>query len=806
MDSIAALDAYLEFLDTSNTSEKEPFATPHIDSVLQNYQEKSLGQAGCLDSLPGSAPKQDYVSRLKELEEQLTELLHRSKTHHSPSKAPASANSSTSGQDTVTQHESEGRRTRRRRDGVQATSIPTRQAGGTSTTVSHRRNQRTSSVHARDPQAKPIHHSLGITSPTEDRQTKDKLMMQSQGPPPPPPPPGPSLQALSQELHLEHQRRCKAEVAVKRLVDHTHQLRGEVEKERRKQELMVAKVAQLGGELATEREAHQLVKKEIENLHTALKTCEDTAEQLNARETEQKKAYDTLVEAHRILREQSSLERHQMVEQVQEVEGRCAGAQREAEHLRTSAKQLRHQLHQVQELLVTRERDHQREMDRCRPVDGCALHDTVAREVEKERCRMESAVEQQKQWLEEQKKAYHSLEEEFRMALRIETSRYQELYKDYSSLKSEVDSCRETSVAALQREQRATSLVSELTAMVKEQKGRLLELTRSKQEMMDQLQERVGVLEAEVAIKHKLEVKLQSLQEENSKLLAQVTAQESVVEGLREERKLWSKELAHQGKLLWAALAQDRGKLEAQVESLSNEVKSLREQSQSDHDALRVKGKIVEDLSQTVQQLKQSLQSKEQESAALQLDWQKVEEALHSQLEDEQTSNQDLRDQVTDLVERKEELKKELDATQNELEEWKKRYSKLKAQWDEKTKLLASLEQDMARLQQSFSQGTEALTRDRDAALEAIRNATVKAKMAEEACRAQLDAKDQAYDQLALSLESKNKELELANQRVLAVENEMRVLLTEVESEKKGMEQKFQKLSKAFKELHDQLT
>ena len=40
-----------------------------------------------------------------------------------------------------------------------------------------------------------------------------------------------------------------------------------------------------------------------------------------------------------------------------------------------------------------------------------------------------------------------------------------QLYKDYSSLKSEVDSCRETSVAALQREQRATSLVSELTAV-----------------------------------------------------------------------------------------------------------------------------------------------------------------------------------------------------------------------------------------------------------------------------------------------------------------------------------------------------
>ena len=40
-----------------------------------------------------------------------------------------------------------------------------------------------------------------------------------------------------------------------------------------------------------------------------------------------------------------------------------------------------------------------------------------------------------------------------------------QLYKDFSTLKGEVDSCRETSVAALQREQRATSLVSELTAV-----------------------------------------------------------------------------------------------------------------------------------------------------------------------------------------------------------------------------------------------------------------------------------------------------------------------------------------------------
>lgn len=53
--------------------------------------------------------------------------------------------------------------------------------------------------------------------------------------------------------------------------------------------------------------------------------------------------------------------------------------------------------------------------------------------------------------------------------------------------------------------------------------------------------------------------------------MAQASAQESVIEGLREERKLWGKELAHQG----AALAQDRGRMEAQLDTRTKECKAL---------------------------------------------------------------------------------------------------------------------------------------------------------------------------------------------------------------------------------------
>ena len=61
--------------------------------------------------------------------------------------------------------------------------------------------------------------------------------------------------------------------------------------------------------------------------------------------------------------------------------------------------------------------------------------------------------------------------------------------------------------------------------------------------------------------------------QENCRLSAKVTAQESVIAGLREERKLWGQELALQG----ATLAQDRGRMEGQIETLTRETKELRD-------------------------------------------------------------------------------------------------------------------------------------------------------------------------------------------------------------------------------------
>ena len=55
-------------------------------------------------------------------------------------------------------------------------------------------------------------------------------------------------------------------------------------------------------------------------------------------------------------------------------------------------------------------------------------------------------------------------------------------------------------------------------------------------------------------------------------------------------------------------------------------------------------------------------------------------------------------------------------------------------------------------------------------------------------------------------IEEKDKELMVAKERVVEVENEMRRLLAETANERKAMEGKFQRLSKAFNELQKELT
>lgn len=60
-------------------------------------------------------------------------------------------------------------------------------------------------------------------------------------------------------------------------------------------------------------------------------------------------------------------------------------------------------------------------------------------------------------------------------------------------------------------------------------------------------QRRLHSLEAEVEQDQRLSLQLELLKKEKARLLSKLTAQESVLGGLKEERKIWGQELAQQG-------------------------------------------------------------------------------------------------------------------------------------------------------------------------------------------------------------------------------------------------------------------
>ena len=79
--------------------------------------------------------------------------------------------------------------------------------------------------------------------------------------------------------------------------------------------------------------------------------------------------------------------------------------------------------------------------------------------------------------------------------------------------------------------------------------------------------------------------------------------------------------------------------------------------------------------------------------------------------------------------------------------------------------------------------------------------------MNEESFQAKVAEREKAMrNSMQQLLDEKEREIATAHQKVKEVEEEMRQMLTETAREKKSMETKFHKLSKAFQDLHQELS
>ncbi|KAK2184799.1 hypothetical protein NP493_252g02019 [Ridgeia piscesae] len=353
--------------------------------------------------------------------------------------------------------------------------------------------------------------------------------------------------------------------------------------------------------------------------------------------------------------------------------------------------------------------------------------------------------------------------------------------------------------AAQGRDEKISGLVTELTAMVKEQKGRITELSKSKQEMAHHYKERTTTLEAHLTEARRRMVNLELLKKDKTKLEADNQALESVVEGLKAERKLWGEELAQQG----VSLSQDRGRLESRIEILTGEVTSLKKQLQNETDAVRIKTKMIENQTESIRGLKGAVREKEQELQFITEEKKAALRDLEEQLSTERSLNLDLQEKQDRLRDRKDELKQKVSELEEQLEQSKKAHSGLNQKWKEKSSVIGQLEKQVTQMKAFWESKEEKLTKARDKAVVEAREAVEKLRTVDDVFRQQLDLKEENHRrEMDEMIHRKQEEIDAANKHVLEVEEEMRSLLRETDNSRRLMDEKVKKLSKAFIELH----
>ncbi|XP_063741166.1 leucine-rich repeat and coiled-coil domain-containing protein 1 isoform X2 [Eleginops maclovinus] len=607
-----------------------------------------------------------------------------------------------------------------------------------------------------------------------------------------------TYRTIVEERDQERERRWKAEQAARKLTEDLKCLQTKISEEKDLQSMALHTTDRLKELLLKERSGRSELQARVEELEGKSQSQSRQLEQASSSEEQHKTALHRLEEsisqgeALRVRQQAEEMKRHQ------QLENKAGALKRESDILRASVRQHKDKLQQLHELLAVREQEHRTQLDLRLQPGGADFREAVAKEVASVEERHGHRVLELQEKLEEGRKHYAALEDEFRMALTIEAARFSEVKDACDQMTAELLGLKATLAQSQQREKKSASLVQELTAMVKEQKNRITDLIKAKKEAVTALKSRLHSLEAEAEQDRRLSLQLELLKKDKGRLLSQLTAQESVIDGLRAERRIWGQELAQQG----ASLSQDRGRLEGRIEVLGAELESQKKQNERDTDALKIKTKIIDDQTETIRRLKESMQERDDQIRRLRDEAIQAQKRFQKQLEEETSEQAELRERVEHLSLRKEELKQQLEDKDAKLEEIKRAYSDSSKKWQAKADLLTRLESQVKSMKESFDSKERLLLEERDKAIEAQKAAVDKLHCVDDAFRRQLESGQASHQAELLRLANdKQKKIELANQKVYEVEEEMRQLLEETETMKRINEEKMKRLTSVLKDF-----
>ncbi|XP_075599907.1 leucine-rich repeat and coiled-coil domain-containing protein 1 isoform X2 [Balearica regulorum gibbericeps] len=800
-----------------------PVVTPHIDQALAHFRQRTRIQSAVSSStelVSSSEPEKAELDkiyseiRIKKIEDQISQILQKV-SDTSRREAPPNVLKAKRDTDPTSESENESGKENNRKV-VKRSKIPTYRRTTLSARchVNHLKNKitdREEKSSSKCPRSNQRDSHINSSSDTRDLEVvgrKAEILTGRQS----------NIEkveeinsnateestyrALIQELDQEKERRWKAEQAEKKLIEHVRELQKHAKEEKNIQSMAVYTTDRLKELIFKERDVKARLQADVEQLKGETERLTNELNQARNKEVERQKAMEALEETLSKMETQRLQQRTIEMKQVKEAELKASANEREVQLLRISFRQQKEKVKQLHELLILREQEQRKELETRVALNGPEFQDALSKEVAKEEQRHEQHVKELREKIHMLNQKYKELEDEFRLALTIEAKRFKEVKENFENVTADLVEHKRALFEFEQKDKEMASLIQDLTSIVKEQKAKIAELTKSNEDATANLKCRTGELETVIEEDKQKAIQVELLKKENGKLISQLTAQESVIDGLKMERKIWGQELAQQG----AHLAQDRGKLEAKIEVLTNEIEVLKKQKEQDSDTIRIKNKIVDDQTETIRRLKEGLQEKDKQIRK------QHEENLESQkffqvrLDEKAAEFEELMEKLERQNERKEELKQLLEEKEVELDDIKKAHSALKKKWQGKGELLSQLEVQVKQMKESFDIKEKKLTEERNKSLQTQRIAVEKLHEMDDAFRKQLESMLAAHQEELLQLANeKEKQIEAANEKVYYVEEEMRQLLQETANNKKAMENKIRRLTHALNDIQQDL-
>ncbi|XP_034867338.1 leucine-rich repeat and coiled-coil domain-containing protein 1 isoform X3 [Mirounga angustirostris] len=611
-----------------------------------------------------------------------------------------------------------------------------------------------------------------------------------------------TYRTLVEQLDQEREKRWKAEQAEKKLMDYIAELHKHANEKKDIHSLALLTTDRLREIIFKERNSKVQLEVMVHKLQNEIKKL--TIELIKARDQQEDhiRHLRTLEKALEKMERQKGQQQAAQMRLIQEVELKAAAADTEINLLRTSLHQEKEQVQQLHELLALKEKEHRKELETREFLSDAEFQEALAKEVAKEERKHEQDIKEYQEKIDILNQRYMDLENEFRIALTVEARRFKDVKDGFENVATELAKSKHALVWAQRKENESSSLIKDLTCMVKEQKIKLAEVSKLKQETATNLQNQINTLEILIEDDKQKSIQIELLKHEKVQLISELAAKESLIYGLRTERKVWGHELAQQG----SSLALDRGKLEAQIESLCRENESLRKANECDNDALRIKCKIIEDQTETIGKLKTCVQEREEQIKILQEKITEIQKCTQEQLDEKSSQLDDIIEKLERHNERKEKLKQQLKVKELELEEIRKAYSTLNQKWHDKGELLSHLEMQVKEVKEKFENKERKLKAERDKSIELQKDAVEKLHSMDDAFKKQVDAIVEAHHAEIIQLASeKQKYIDSANLKVHRVEEEMRELLQETCKNKKAMEEKIRQLAFALTEIQQEM-